>query len=548
MASAGIYEYTVKLRDKLSPAMMKAAKTTQAATTKMAKNFDGINKKVVSFGKNAAKLGAVAAGAGLVYMGKMAIESAVNIEKTRISFQTMLGDVQKGNKLFEQLTRFSNITPFENEEVQSAGRQLLTAGIAADKISEQLKMVGDVAAGANVPLNEMAAIYAKGLNKGKVQGEILDQLGERGVPVLATLAKMLGVTKEEIYDMGSKGKLTSKDLTKAFELMTGAGGMFQNMMGEQAKTIGGMWSTFMGTLKNELGNFALAYQDTIKNFLQTLINAVKWISQNREQLLSWISVGFKIISVIGAWIAVQTVLNAVLTANPIGIIITAISGLIVLITYAIYKFDEWGETLLAFMGPIGWIVGGFVKIYKAWNMIKEGFNKGGLLGAIKAIGRALVDFMLAPFEAIISAIAKFTDWEWADNLAAKTKEFRGKFAEDQAAADKRAASKKYQEEAAERQKKRLNNNGSWRPGMPKGTAAGAMAAGGVPIGTQKPKATTTGGIIAGGKKATNINISLEQLVETLNINSQTIDGGVKQVEEKVTTALLRVLNSANQYA
>ena len=90
------------------------------------------------------------------------------MEQTRVAFATFLGDAGKANKLIEQLNEFANITPFNNAEIIKSGRLLLSAGIPAEGIVTQLKAIGDVAAGANVPIAELAAIFQKATNKGKL--------------------------------------------------------------------------------------------------------------------------------------------------------------------------------------------------------------------------------------------------------------------------------------------------------------------------------------------------------------------------------------------
>lgn len=54
------------------------------------------------------------------------------------------------------------------------------------------------------------------------------------------------------------------------------------------------------------------------------------------------------------------------------------------------------------------------------------------------------------------------------------------------------------------------------------------------------------GITGGGQKQTNINISLQKLVEKIELHSTNVTEGVDDIESKLTEMLLRVLNSVNQ--
>ena len=72
--------------------------------------------------------------------------------------------------------------------------------------------------------------------------------------------------------------------------------------------------------------------------------------------------------------------------------------------------------------PVVWIIAGIaaliyiiVKLVQHWDKVREAFKVGGILGAIKEIGKVLLDVVLAPLQAILSIIAKITGADWAKN-------------------------------------------------------------------------------------------------------------------------------------
>lgn len=84
-----------------------------------------------------------------------------------------------------------------------------------------------------------------------------------------------------------------------------------------------------------------------------------------------------------AWSAVQTVLNAVLTMNPLGIVITAITALVAAVAIAYQKSDKFREICdkvwTAIKALVSVIMGNLVKAFndvtggikKAWNWLKK---------------------------------------------------------------------------------------------------------------------------------------------------------------------------------
>ena len=254
-------DYIISMQDKISAKLDKIgakANKTEGSITKM-------GKRLIKLGAGALTVGA------FIKLGKGATQLAINMEQTEIAFSTFLGSAEKGQEVLGELNKFSNMTPFDNENVIKAGKSLLSANIPAEKLTETLKMIGDVASGTNVPLTDMANIYAKSMNKGKLQAEELNQLAERGVPIIDELAKMFNVTKKEVFDMASKGKITDKELTKVFNNMTKQGGKFFKLMEKQSKSTGGLLSTLQGKVQLLGIEFGKRFTKSISNSTKGLI-------------------------------------------------------------------------------------------------------------------------------------------------------------------------------------------------------------------------------------------------------------------------------------
>ena len=124
-----------------------------------------------------------------------------------------------------------------------------------------------------------------------------------------------------------------------------------------------------------------------------------------------------IVSAIKIWTAVQTVLNAVMAANPIGLIIIAVVGLIGVITLLVKKWDvvkaalikgikavweffkKFGAAILAILFPIpAAIIAGIMLIVKNWETIKN-----ALIAGAKAVGNFFVGIWETIKNAFITA-------------------------------------------------------------------------------------------------------------------------------------------------
>lgn len=405
--------YIIELIDKN---MSKGLKDIQQQIGKIKGQTDGMSKSggIVSSLGRIASITAIAGGIG--FLGKKIVGLGVDMEKTRVAFSTFLGDSDKANILIDQLNTFANVTPFNNAEIIKSGRLLLSAGIGANDIVKNLKMIGDVSAGANVPITELSAIFQKATNKGKLQAEELNQFAERGIPILDVLSKMYGKSKAEIMKMGSQGKITSDVMNKAFQKMTSDGGIFFNLMEKQSKTTGGKISTLVGKLQTlgiKIGEMLLPAISGLTDFAIAIVDNTELL-KNIGIVVGLVSAGFLAYKIITLASSVATIglsgvmatLNAVMLANPVGLVVAGITALVGIVYFAIKYFDDWGASLLLLMGPFGMIVNAIMIFKRNWEDIKKSFKDGGILAGLRKIGAVMLDTLLMPLQQLLTLASK----------------------------------------------------------------------------------------------------------------------------------------------
>lgn len=106
------------------------------------------------------------------------------------------------------------------------------------------------------------------------------------------------------------------------------------------------------------------------------------------------------------WAGAQWLLNLAMTANPIGLIIAAIVVVIGLVALAIAKWDSWGQALLVFMGPLGWIINLIMTLRKHWQSILDAFKADGMIAGFKRLGAVILDAVLSPIQKMLELIGK----------------------------------------------------------------------------------------------------------------------------------------------
>lgn len=122
--------------------------------------------------------------------------------------------------------------------------------------------------------------------------------------------------------------------------------------------------------------------------------------------------------------AAQWGINAAMAANPIGVIIAIIAALIAIVVVAINKYDEWGAALLAFLGPVGWLINGIQSLRDHWDSVKKAFTTDGIIGGLKRLHIVLLDAVLKPLQQILELVAKFDPTGLAEKGLAAVRKFR----------------------------------------------------------------------------------------------------------------------------
>lgn len=162
------------------------------------------------------------------------------------------------------------------------------------------------------------------------------------------------------------------------------------------------------------------------------------------------------------WGAAQAVVNAVMSAGPIGLIIAGVTALIAVIVLLIANWDkvvnvmsiawnwikdiasaiwdglvrafqaacEWigntAQTFGVFMGPLGFVISAIKEIGSNWDYVKASFANGGFLNGIKSIGLTLLSGVLAPIQGLLELLSHIPGLGHLANIGAnKIAELRG---------------------------------------------------------------------------------------------------------------------------
>lgn len=178
-------------------------------------------------------------------------------QKLDIAFESMLKSRERADKLMAQIVRTAATTPFDLQGVANGAKQLLAYGTAAEEVNDTLVMLGNIASGLSIPLNDLVYLYGTTQVQGRLYAKDMLQFMGRGIPLVQELAKEMGKTTSEIQEMVSAGQIGFPEVQRVLQGLTSETGVFYNLMERQSKTLAGLASNLgdaWDRMLNEIGS------------------------------------------------------------------------------------------------------------------------------------------------------------------------------------------------------------------------------------------------------------------------------------------------------
>ncbi len=429
------------------------------------------------------------------------------------------------------------------------------AGIKGQNFRDTFEGIADTALAINLKPEQFA----------KVTDTIKD-IATHGPVTSAQIKNITKAMPEATKLMAGSMHMSSADFEKALKKGEIDGKKFvQNFSGtlkqhfsETMKTAGDSVAAKVTDMQNSFTTLKQGVGNALMPVYNTLLSAIGGILNGLKSVVDWASKNQTLVQVFAAGIAgvataimaynvamkagtiatnfygkaveiakmAQKIWNGVMEANPIGLLIAGIAGVVAIVVYCYNHFTTFRAVILGVWETIKEFGALTVDAFKAiahvihgaftlnWNEVKQGFNEG--VSVISNAGNRLGNAFHKGYDNAIKEAA------------------------EKGAADKKAGA------AAN-----VMNEG--------GVDGGSPSTGGLantkttftnnpppaPEQTNIPGKNTSG---SAGNKATTINIKINELVKELNLHSTTIQGGAKQIKDIITEVLLSAVNDSQRVA
>ena len=246
--------YDITANDAQFSATMQRIRNNLRDTSATAQREGGMIEKYMSNIATAA--GGIFSAMAVKQFVSQAAQIRGTFQQLEIAFSTMLQSEEKATALMKDVTEFAAKTPFDLQGVASGVKQLLAFGSASEVVIDEMRMLGDIAAGLSIPIGDLVYLYGTTRTQGRMFTMDLRQFMGRGIPLAEELAKQFGVNKDQVGQLVTDGKVGFEEMRKALVAMTSEGGKFGGMMDEQSKSITGQISNLEDSIDqmfNEIG-------------------------------------------------------------------------------------------------------------------------------------------------------------------------------------------------------------------------------------------------------------------------------------------------------
>ena len=308
--NGGSLSFDIKLMlDKLQADVQKA----NAELAKIGKTATDEGKKIdTAFNSISKSIAGIGAAFSAQQLARQIIQVRGEFEKLEVSFNTLLRSEEKASALMNQLVKTAATTPFGLQDVAGGAKQLLAYGMEAEKINETLIRLGDIAAGLNIPLQDMTYLFGTTMVQGRMYTQDLNQFVGRGIPLIKEFANQFGVAESKVKDIVTEGKIGFPQLEKAIVAMTSEGGQFAGLMEAQSQTIAGQIANLEDAFDMMFNEIGQASQGIISGSIEVVASLVENYEQVGRVLLS-------LVGVYGVYKTAVIAMTAVYTAQAAGI-------------------------------------------------------------------------------------------------------------------------------------------------------------------------------------------------------------------------------------
>lgn len=269
------------------------AQTAAKVQSDLVRGFERANSHAGKLNSTVQDLKSLFLQGGLVFGAQQFAMSIITtggeMEKQHIALQSILGDMQNANTMFNQIKELALNSPFTFSELNRDIKQLAAYGVEYDQLYDTTKRLADMSSGLGVSFDRIALAFGQVQARGWLDGKELRQIAYAGIPLLNKLSEFYSkqegrnVSTSEIKTRISNREVSFDDVKSIFWQMTDAGGQFYNMQQVLSETLLGRYNKLKDAWEIMLAEFASG-DALVGKFFKTAIDGATALVQSLHTL------------------------------------------------------------------------------------------------------------------------------------------------------------------------------------------------------------------------------------------------------------------------
>lgn len=269
------------------------AKSAARVQSDLVRGFEKANSHAGRLNSTVQDLKSLFLQGGLVFGAQQFAMSIITtggeMEKQHIALQSILGDMQNANTMFNQIKELALNSPFTFSELNRDVKQLAAYGVEYDQLYDTTKRLADMSSGLGVGFDRIALAFGQVQARGWLDGKELRQIAYAGIPLLNKLSEFYSkqegrnVSTSEIKTRISNREVSFDDVKSIFWQMTDAGGQFYNMQQVLSETLLGRYNKLKDAWEIMLAEFASG-ESLVGKFFKTAIGGATTLVQSLHSL------------------------------------------------------------------------------------------------------------------------------------------------------------------------------------------------------------------------------------------------------------------------
>lgn len=202
-------------------------------------------------------------------------------EMVERSLGAILGDFEKGSKIFREQQKAALKSPFTVIDLANTTKQLAAYNFEASELVDTSRRLADISAALGVPMERLT------YNLGQIRAQTVltardaRDFANAGLPIVPKLAEMYSqlegrvVSVGEVFDRMSNKMVSFGDVMKVINEYTDEGGMFFDFQAKQAETLKGQLSNLTDAYNNMLNDIGKENQGAMTGLVSGIREALE---------------------------------------------------------------------------------------------------------------------------------------------------------------------------------------------------------------------------------------------------------------------------------